>query len=327
MLLCKKISCVCFLTIFSFLKMNAQCCAAGSGSPIAGDGSQGVLQKDQAELNLNYQNVYSTKFLSGDTADVNYLDKYSSNYLYLRLAYGVSENLTISLESGYYIDKSQVGLDKRDTITASGLADIVIFPRYNIYNHTGERSNTDVTIGLGWKIPIGDVYYIRKPPAVQLSSGSNDFIFYGFLFHGYPAKKVNFFSNLTYIHKGWNSLGEKNGDYASLGLYAGKTVFDNFGLILQMRGEWIDEMKVNPDLYLYGYYNYSTTSTGSKKIFVTPQITYSKKQFIIYALSEFPIYQYVNGTQIASQYLITAGISYRFLPFSKLAPPIIDNIK
>ncbi|MBP8915595.1 MAG: hypothetical protein KBF51_09415, partial [Chitinophagales bacterium] len=66
--------------------MNAQCCAAGSGSPIAGDGSQGVLQKDQAELNLNYQNVYSTKFLSGDTADVNYLDKYSSNYLYLRLA-------------------------------------------------------------------------------------------------------------------------------------------------------------------------------------------------------------------------------------------------
>ena len=86
MLLCYKISWLCVLTIFSFLKMNAQCCAAGSGSPIAGDGSQGVLQKDQAELNLNYQNVYSTKFLSGDTADVNYLDKYSSNYLYLRLA-------------------------------------------------------------------------------------------------------------------------------------------------------------------------------------------------------------------------------------------------
>jgi hypothetical protein len=158
---------------------------------------------------------------------------------------------------------------------------------------------------LGWKIPIGthddslrqvepfsgDVYYIRKPPAVQLSSGSNDVIFYGFLFHGYPAKKLNFFSNLTYIHKGWNSLGEKNGDYASLGLYAGKTVFENFGIILQMRGEWIDQMNVNPDLYLNGYYNYSTTSTGSKKIFVTPQITYSKNNLSFMRLVNF---QFIN---------------------------------
>ena len=125
---------------------------------------------------------------------------------------------------------------------------------------------------------------------------------------------------MTYIHKGWNSLGEKNGDYASLGFFAGKTVFDNLGIILQVRGEWIDEMKVNPDLYMYGYYNYVTSATGSRKIFVTPQLTFSKDQFIIYALSEFPVYQFVNGTQIASQYLFTAGISYRFFTFKKLTP-------
>ncbi len=320
------------LVFLSSDKIKAQCCAAGSGSPIAGDGSQGVLQQKQAEINLNYQKIYTTEFLSGDTADVNYLDSYSSDYLYLRLAYGITEDLTLSLESGYYIGKKQVGLDNRDTITSSGIADIIIFPRYNIYNHTGTNSNTDVTMGLGWKIPVGshddslrqiepfsgEEYYIRKPPALQLSSGSNDFILYGFLFQGYPKKKLNFFSSLTYIHKGWNSLGEKNGDYASLGLFAGKTVFDNFGIILQVRGEWIDEMKINPALYQYGYYNYVTSATGSRKLFVTPQLTYSNDQFIFYALGEFPVYQYVNGTQIASQYLFTAGISYRFFPFNKL---------
>ncbi len=322
------------LVFLSFDEINAQCCAAGSGSPIAGDGSQGVLQQKQAEINLNYQKIYTTEFLSGDTADVNYLDSYSSDYLYLRLAYGVTEDLTLSLESGFYIDKTQIGLDKSDTMKSFGIADLIIFPRYNIYSHTGTNSNTDVTIGLGWKIPVGshndslrqiepfsgEEYFIRKPPALQLSSGSNDFILYGFLFQGYPKKKLNFFSSMTYIHKGWNSLGEKNGDYASLGFFAGKTVFDNFGIILQVRGEWIDEMKVNPDLYMYGYYNYVTSATGSRKIFVTPQLTFSKDQFIIYALSEFPVYQFVNGTQIASQYLFTAGISYRFFPVKKLTP-------
>jgi hypothetical protein len=144
--------------------------------------------------------------------------------------------------------------------------------------------------------------------------------FYGFLFQGYPNKKINFFSNIVYIHKGWNSLGEKYGDYASIGIFTGKTFFEKLGVILQVRGEWIDEMKVNPELYLYGYYNYDTKATGSRKVFITPQLTYSMKPFIIYALSEFPVYQYVNGTQIASQYLFTAGISYRFFPNKGMAP-------
>lgn len=329
-----KIFICCILLVCLSDKISAQCCAAGSGSPIAGDASQGVLQQKQMEFNLNYQNVSTTKFLTGDTATINYLDRFSSNYLYVRMSYGFSEDLTVSLESGYYLDKTQIGLDKRDTIASSGIGDIIIFPRYNIYNHTGEKSRTDITVGLGWKIPVGkhddsikeiepfsgETYYIRKPPAVQLSSGSNDFIFNGFIFHAYPAKKMNFFSNITYIHKGWNSLGEKNGDYASLGLFTSKTIKEKLGVILQLRGEWIDEMKVNHELYQYGYYNYDIRSTGSRKIFVTPQLTYSLKRIVVYALSEFPVYQYVNGTQIASEYLFTAGISYRFFPFDDMKP-------
>lgn len=318
-----------FLFTLSFSSYaRAQCCSAGSGSPIAGGASQGVLQGRQMELNLNHQYVSTTKFLNGDSTDINYLDRYYGNYAYFKAAYGITRDFTLSVESGYYFNKTQIGLDRRDTIESKGFGDLIIFPRYDVLNHTEEKKRTEITLGLGWKIPLGkyndslkqvepfsgETYYVRKPPAVQPSSGANDFIFYAFLFRGYPLKKFNLFSSIIYIHKGWNAIGEKNGDFASIGLFASKTLIGNLGLTVQVRGEWIDKMKVNPVLFQNGYYNYDTEATGSKKIFITPQVTYSFAPFTIYLLSEFPVYQYVNGSQIASQYLITSGISYRFFP-------------
>ena len=41
-------------------------------------------------------------------------------------------------------------------------------------------------------------------------------------------------------------------------------------------------------------------------------MSFSHNNFTIYALSEIPLYQYLNGTQVASQHQVTAGISYRF---------------
>ncbi len=144
-----------FLLTFSISKfVYAQCCAAGSGSPIAGGASQGVLQDRQVELNLNYQYVSTNKFLNGDSSDINYLDKYYSNYAYFRAAYGITRDLTFSIESGYYLNKTQIGLDRRDTIESKGLGDIIIFPRYDVLNHTGETKRTEITVGLGWKIPV-----------------------------------------------------------------------------------------------------------------------------------------------------------------------------
>ncbi len=59
-------------------------------------------------------------------------------------------------------------------------------------------------------------------------------------------------------------------------------------------------------------YNLDVNSTGGKKILVVPQFSYTFKTMSVYVLGEFPVYQYVNGTQIASQYLFTTGLSYRF---------------
>jgi hypothetical protein len=107
-------------------------------------------------------------------------------------------------------------------------------------------------------------------------------------------------------------LGQKFGDYASIGLFAGKTFFRKLGVTLQVKGEWIGKMQYDKNVDMLALYNVDVTSTGSRKVFFVPQLSYTKKNFTIFALSEFPIYQYVNGTQVGSQIQATAGISYRF---------------
>jgi hypothetical protein len=306
------------------------CCSGGSGSPIAGGYSQGVLQDRQVEIATNYQYISTDKFKVGDKDTTPLFNNYNSNYLYFRLAYGITKDLTMSVESGYFINKTQTGLEHVDTVKSSGIGDLLLFPRYDILNHTTATKRTEITLGLGLKIPLGKYndstvvytnpstgkkYYTTSPPTIQPTNGSNDFIFYGFFFRGYPEKNFRIFANTLYIRKGWNPLGQKFGDYASLGLFASKTFFKKLGVTLQVRGEMIAKMKYDKNVDMLALYNINVTSTGGRKVFFIPQLSYCLNNFTVYALTEIPLYQYVYETQVASQYQATLGISYRFFAY------------
>ena len=308
------------------------CCSGGSGSPIAGGASQGVLQERQLEFAINYQYLSTDKFLVGDKDTVSLFDNLNSNYLYGRIAYGVTEKLTMSIESGYFINKTQYGPERNDTVKSGGFADLILFPRYNLFTRNTEKTKTEFTIGMGLKIPIGKFkdstvvyrdprtnakYYTTSPPTVQPTSGSNDFIFYGFFFRGYTEKKFRAFANLLYIRKGWNPLGQKFGDYFSLGLFASQTVFKEIVVTLQVRAELVTMMKYDKNVDMLALYNIDVYSTGSRKVFVAPQISYSIGRWIVFVMYETPLYQYLNGTQIGSQHQLTTGLSYRFFTPSK----------
>lgn len=317
-----------FIAILLFSKAYSQgCCSGGSGSPIAGGASQGVLQDRQVEISANYQYLSTNKFYVEDRDTASLFDNLNSNYLYLRLAYGLTKNLTMSVESGYFINKTQITLKKADTITSSGIGDLILFPRYDIFNRTTETRRTEITLGLGLKIPLGKYddstvvytnpttgkkYYTTSPPTVQPTNGSNDFIFYGFFYRGFPLKNFRLFSNVIYIRKGWNPLGQKFGDYASVGLFASKTFFKKLGVTLQVKGEWVDSMQYDKNVDMLAFYNIDVKSTGGRKIFFVPQLSFTQKNFTVYALSEIPLYQYLNGTQVGSQHQLTVGVSYRF---------------
>lgn len=275
---------------------------------------------------MSFQYLNSNKFLSGTEPAPNFLDNFNSKYLYTRLAFGVTRNLTMSVETGYFLNRTQIGLNAREEITSSGFGDLILFPRYTVYTHNTEETRTEVTVGLGLKIPIGKhldstvvytdptgrQFFTPMPPAVMPTTGSNDFIFYGFAYRGYPNRNYRVFANALYIRKGWNSLGQRFGDYAGVGLYAGKTFFRNLGTTMGVKGEWIDKMEHDPEIDMLATYNLDISSTGGKQILLVPQVSYTIRNLSLFVLTEIPLYQYVNGTAIASQYLLTGGFSYRF---------------
>ena len=57
----------------SFSELHSQgCCSGGSGSPIAGGASQGVLQDRQVEISANYQYLSTNKFFVTPYANLKY---------------------------------------------------------------------------------------------------------------------------------------------------------------------------------------------------------------------------------------------------------------
>lgn len=143
------------LTFVWFQSKSQSCCSGGSGCPVAGGTSQGVLADKQAEIGVSFQYINTNKFLTGDKKVDNFIDNYNSKYLYTRFGYGLSLKLTLSLETGYYFKRTQIGLNKSDTTTNRGYGDLIIFPRYNIYSHVSESTKTNITIAVGLEIPIG----------------------------------------------------------------------------------------------------------------------------------------------------------------------------
>ena len=136
-----------------------------------------------------------------------------------------------------------------------------------------------------------------------------------FFFREYQKSKLRLFISSLYVKKGYNSLGVKYGDYTSVGFFASKTFFYRWGVTAQLKAEKIDQIKVANNIEESDLLEYSITpeSTGSKKWFFIPQLSYSKNGLTVYATSDIPLYQYLNGTQIGSQNQFTVGVNYRFL--------------
>ena len=330
--------------------VNAQgCCSGGGGNPMAGGASTGVLQEGQMEVLSTYKYSRSNKFFTRDSDTIPFFDNLSSNYLFLKAEYGLSDKFTMSVSTGYYINRTileypdttyignEMQIDQKK-VSSRGVGDLIIFPRYSIYNKLKGVNRTEVTLGLGWKIPLGShkdsnfvgySHYVNfqnnpptidsneiwaiSPPTVQATTGSHDIMAYAFFFKSYPHRKFRMFARALYVRRVWNSLGLKFGDYGSLSLYAGTTVFKNLGLTAQLKGELVGRMQVNDQINPLALYSIDTASTGSRIVSFVPQISYTFKGGIsLFALADIPLYQYMRGTQIGSQYQITGGLSYRF---------------
>ena len=205
-----------FPLLNSFIILGQSCCSGGVGNPLAGDQSIGVLEKFHMEVSTSFQYNHSDFYFSSENRLDTISDKLSSTYLFLKSDYGLSNKFTLSIASGYFFDKT-LEKDDGDKMKSSGLGDIIIFPRYEIYNKIDAGGRIEATLGVGVKIPmgaykdstflmsnelVGDIYTIN-PAILQLSSGSQDLMIYTSILRNFVKAKCRVFATGLYIKKGY----------------------------------------------------------------------------------------------------------------------------
>ena len=122
------------------------CCSGGSSSPIAGGAASGVLLKNQLEIATSYQFVSTHTFKTNNNRDtVSILDDtLNTNYLFLKTDYGLSEQLSMSVALGYFLNKTLE--NKSDSYRTSGVSDLIIF--LDIMSVIGKEKTTELRLPL-----------------------------------------------------------------------------------------------------------------------------------------------------------------------------------
>jgi len=171
--------------------------------------------------------------------------------------------------------------------------------------------------------------YDPKSPAIQLSSGSNDFNFFASVSRRFIPLKMCLLLSSFYIFKGYNPDGGKYGNYFSTSLFAMKNILPNLVSIAQFKGEMIGVKTKPPGNEYVASSSDLAENSGSMKLIFVPRLAYSLKNGLsFFAFTEIPIYQYLDGIQLASDINIVGGISFRTSPKVKAdpdVPKIIDK--
>ncbi|MBI2258438.1 MAG: heavy-metal-associated domain-containing protein [Flavobacteriia bacterium] len=351
-----------FVLISNFFSGNflfsQGCCSGGGSNPLAGGMASGVLGKGELELAFSDRFSSSKKFYTEDKQSIPFFDKLTSNYLFLRTDYGLNDKLTFSVSSGYFTHRSiyefkDTVKNEQRIIQSKGFGDLILLPRYKVFSKQSLSWNTELTLGLGMKIPLGsheDSTFIgyskflneqngqffidsteiwqTSPPTVQTTTGANDFIGYLFFMSEFPKINSQLFFQGMYMRRGWNSLGMRFGDFASFSVFFGTKILKNFHVLAQFRYEWLGKMNTQKGVDYLGLYNIDVSSTGGKTFYFSPQLNISiTKQVRFFSIVDIPLYQKMKGTQVAMPLQVTAGINWRFFPNPKDKPCATPTVK
>lgn len=291
------------LTLFVNQEIFSQCSCMGGASigsitPMAGVSTIGVLDEDNLRITTFFTYANGDQYYKGDLKSETYLpSKYSSSFLGLNFAYGLYEDFTVELETGYFINKEQEYTP--DIISGNGFSHLSIYGKYNIF--TSKRNELDWTLGLGGRIPLNfkDEYI---PQNIQSSTGAYGLILQSYLHKGYKDLGLHF---ILFNKAEVNTRNENEYLYGSNfinSLFISQNIIDKLMGTLELRTDIrLKDNNLGLEIEQSGWMN----------IIVSPQISYKMNEFLISAFIDLPVYKYYNGSQLTNKYNLGILLNYQ----------------
>jgi len=291
------------LLSFTLDGLQAQCFSS-SGNPVGGTMNMGVMDKNTFRMNLYYRFSCSDQYFQNDSryrGDNEILQKASYNYLGFLTAYGLGEKLTVELEAGYYLDKTQLYYIEDTELAGRGFSNMVVSLKPRIYYQPDRRF--ELSCALGAIIPFSTkmkrVDGVTLPIQIQPTNGSYGLVFQSFLVKEDPFRAIRFF----WVYRMENYFQNPQ-EYVPGSMFINSFFFSkhlifeqwklkDWTLILQFRNQVQGKSSISDQ---------AIGISGNCLVFLCPQLNLGLgEHWNISALIDIPVYQYYNGIQIANK--------------------------
>ncbi len=291
--------------------MAGQCLS--SVNPVGGTDNLLVLEKGTIRIMSYYKYGEGTHYYEKDNhSDFDLITKAYYNYLSTMVGYGVSDRLTLEMESGYYFNKSQkYNTEPEFKLTGKGFSNIVISSKYNLFVNHDKRLYYSVAGGV--KIPCSrnpqQVDHVELPVELQPTISA-----YGLVFN-MALVKENSEKGTRYFFTNRVETNFKNYKDYHLGTAIFSSVFFSKHLMFSwLKGDWTTIIQIRNEVRCQDKISgMKKESSGGVLFFIAPQLNYVlAENWYLSGIVDVPFYQYFKGTQMGAGIAFTLSVSRSF---------------
>jgi hypothetical protein len=294
--------------------VHAQCCS--TGSPVGASVYVGILGKNYLRVATFYRHSYSDKYYEGDShADNNPLQSANYNFTGLAFGYGLTRRLTLEMDFGYFINKTQVYLDNNVfngmKTTGYGLSNGGVNLKYGIFVKPAKQ--IELTAGAGFRYPftfdpqmVNGIQLNRDIQPSTNAFSANALVFFNI---GFPSVTMRLFTTNRYDYNfpGKGSTDTTRYKYGNIllnSVFVSKKIAKYFFGILQVRNEY----KTHDT-----YGGKTEVNTGYEILYLSPQLSYSiAGKWNITVVFDMPVYKNYTGRQLTPSYSYAISLSRDF---------------
>jgi hypothetical protein len=281
-----------------------------SVNPVGGTSNLLALPSKTLRVISFYKFNYGDRYFEkSKPSDFDLIKCASYNYLGAILGYGITSRLTLETETGYFINKTQhYDIESAQKVRGYGFSNFIVSARYGIYTNNQRRIYYSASAGL--KIPSSLNYQIADgvelPEEVQSSIGAFGMVFQSFLVKENPLRGLRLFLTNRFETNRVNHKDFKLGNSFYTSLYISKHLMFQW-----LKGDWTTILQVRNEIRaMNARYGEPVEASGGIVFFLSPQINYTiKETWNISFMGDLPVYQYLNGIQLGTQFGFTFGFS------------------
>jgi len=307
----KLIPAALLLTVIFTGRVSAQCLS--SVNPVGGTNNLLVLEKQSLRAIAFFRYNYGDRYYEGSKpSEFNLITSARYSYAGVVLGYGLTGNITLESEFGYFFDKSQVyNIDPTYTLSGRGLSSAVLSLKYGLLKDYPRRFFISSSIGA--KIPFTARPQSRDgvelPIELQPTTGASGVVWQGFMVKEQPVSGSRYFFTARVEVNARNRQDFRQGTSAFLSLFYSKHLMASW-----LKGDWTAIIQLRNELRGRDMIaDEWKESTGSCIFYLSPQVNYFlSEKWNISLTGDIPVWQHFTGTQLATRYGISMNVARDF---------------